>query len=84
MELDKKKRVCIIGAGPRGLVTCRHLSQMKNLEVVVFESKEEVGGLWFYQEANTVDPKFDRLKYVDNYYHLYNCFPQLHVQHLDY
>jgi len=74
MYSTAKKRVCIIGAGPRGLVTARHLSEVKDLEIVVFESKEDVGGMWLYKEVNAADPKFDKEKQLDNYYHLYKCF----------
>ena len=74
MEVSTKKKVCIIGAGPRGLVTARHISTVENLEVTVFESKDNVGGVWLYQEANSADPKYEQNKQTDNYFKLYNCF----------
>ena len=69
-----KKRVCIIGAGPRGLVTARHLSNVQDLEVVVFESKDDVGGIWYYKEMNAADSRFEEHKKTDNYFKLHNCF----------
>lgn len=45
-----KKQVCIIGAGASGLAAIRHVSESSDLEGVVFESGENVGGLWVYSE----------------------------------
>jgi len=59
--------VCIIGAGPRGLVSARHLSEVKNLEVVIFESKSDVGGVWLFQNEDESTYR------SNNYNNLYNC-----------
>jgi len=75
MENSKqKRRICIIGAGPRGLVALRHLTSDSDNEVVAFEAKDDIGGLWYYQDANTVDPKYERLRSEDNFYKLYGSF----------
>ena len=46
-----KKRICIIGAGVAGLCCLRHLTTARNLQkfdVVAFEEKSEIGGIWVY------------------------------------
>ncbi|KAI4326606.1 hypothetical protein MLD38_031900 [Melastoma candidum] len=42
------KRVCVIGAGPAGLVAARELRK-EGHDVVVFEQNHDVGGQWLYQ-----------------------------------
>lgn len=46
------KKVCVIGAGPAGLVAARELKRAGH-EVVVIEQRHEVGGQWLY------DPKVE-------------------------
>ena len=67
-------KICVIGAGPSGLVTSRYLSQNPNHQVTVFDSKPDLGGLWYYEEKNSVDPKFSEEKMRDNFYRMYGCF----------
>lgn len=43
-----KKRVCVIGAGPSGLVASRELRK-EGHNVVVLEQNHEIGGQWLYQ-----------------------------------
>lgn len=43
----KKKKVCVIGAGPSGLVAARELTR-EGHKVVVFEQNHDVGGQWLY------------------------------------
>ncbi|XP_047311670.1 flavin-containing monooxygenase FMO GS-OX-like 9 [Impatiens glandulifera] len=43
------KRVCIIGAGPSGLVAARELRKETH-DVVVIEQNNEVGGQWLYND----------------------------------
>ena len=40
------KSVCIIGAGPAGLVAAKTFLQTKQFEVTVFEKKDRIGGIW--------------------------------------
>lgn len=55
MESNKPK-VCIIGAGPTGLVALRHLQNIA--ECVCYEMKDQIGGLWVYKDTTdaTADP----------------------------
>mmetsp|Transcript_14012 Transcript_14012/g.11986 ORF Transcript_14012/g.11986 Transcript_14012/m.11986 type:complete len:114 (-) Transcript_14012:1440-1781(-) len=70
--MSKKTRVCVIGAGPRGLIVARHLLESPNTEVVVFESKSEVGGQWFYEhDKSALTDKLEEAKKFDNYCKLY-------------
>ena len=46
------RRVCVIGAGPAGLISLRHLvSRPDDFEVVAFEQMSKVGGQWLYSES---------------------------------
>ena len=47
-----KQRICVIGAGPTGLAALKIVAdapQFKNglWEVVAFEAREAIGGLWY-------------------------------------
>ncbi|XP_057805115.1 flavin-containing monooxygenase FMO GS-OX-like 9 isoform X2 [Salvia miltiorrhiza] len=46
-ERNLSKKVCVIGAGPAGLVAARELRR-EGHEVVVIEQKHDVGGQWLY------------------------------------
>ncbi|TVU42743.1 hypothetical protein EJB05_09164, partial [Eragrostis curvula] len=48
----KKKRVAIVGAGPSGLVTCKHLLA-RGFHPVVFDAGAAVGGVWTRTLAST-------------------------------
>ncbi|XAR50007.1 hypothetical protein NMG60_11004210 [Bertholletia excelsa] len=55
MEIEERrqsKRVCVVGAGPSGLVAARELRK-EGHEAVVFEQNHDVGGQWLY------DPNVD-------------------------
>ncbi len=43
--------VVIIGAGLSGLVACKHL-RAANLECLVFESTDDIGGVWKYRDES--------------------------------
>ncbi|KAI3454720.1 hypothetical protein Pfo_011383 [Paulownia fortunei] len=51
-ERNLSKKVCVIGAGPAGLVAARELRK-EGHNVVVIEQSHEVGGQWLY------DPKVE-------------------------
>ncbi|XP_059642928.1 flavin-containing monooxygenase FMO GS-OX-like 9 [Cornus florida] len=51
-ERNWSKHVCVIGAGPSGLVAARELRK-EGHSVVVFEQNHDVGGQWLY------DPKVE-------------------------
>ena len=68
MEIEKKK-VAIIGAGPAGIVSLRHLKDIA--EVQVFESQEELGGQWNYHENTEEDTEnLDKNAYFSMYGYL--------------
>lgn len=46
---DKAKRVCIIGAGPSGLVMAKSLLEEGHVPVV-YEKNDQIGGLWVLRE----------------------------------
>ncbi|CAH2044042.1 unnamed protein product [Thlaspi arvense] len=46
--MSQSKTVCVIGAGPSGLVSARELKK-EGHKVVVMEQNEDVGGQWLYQ-----------------------------------
>jgi len=75
-------KVAIIGAGPAGLVATRHLSESPNLQVTVFEVKDDIGGLWCYDEKNEADPHFDSHKSKDPYYQFYGNYHASMYPHL--
>ena len=53
---SSKKRVCIIGAGPSGLIAVREFTKNTEVfDVVCMEKLAVVGGLWNYSEVIT-DP----------------------------
>lgn len=47
------KTVCIIGAGPGGLVSAKTLLQTKQFEVTVYEKKDRIGGIWALDRSST-------------------------------
>ncbi|KAG8379251.1 hypothetical protein BUALT_Bualt07G0069200 [Buddleja alternifolia] len=47
-ESNTSKYVCVIGAGPAGLVAARELSK-EGHNVVVLEQRHDVGGQWLYE-----------------------------------
>ncbi|KAM0719522.1 hypothetical protein Q7P37_003652 [Cladosporium fusiforme] len=47
-----KKTVCIIGAGPAGLVAAKTLIQTGRCEVTVFEKNNRLGGIWALDEQS--------------------------------
>ena len=57
-------KVAIIGAGVSGLASARRAIEY-NLEVVVFEESDHVGGIWKYSEDPTdgSSPVYANLRY---------------------
>ncbi|KAJ0266164.1 hypothetical protein HA466_0002060 [Hirschfeldia incana] len=45
---SRSRKVCVIGAGPSGLVSARELRK-EGHKVVVMEQNDDVGGQWLYQ-----------------------------------
>ncbi|KAG2193831.1 hypothetical protein INT47_004698 [Mucor saturninus] len=50
------KNVAVIGAGPSGLPSARHLRDA-GMNVRVFERKSDVGGIWNYSDTAPLKPK---------------------------
>ncbi|GMR45239.1 hypothetical protein PMAYCL1PPCAC_15434, partial [Pristionchus mayeri] len=50
--LERRKRVCVIGAGGAGLPCIRH-ALLYGFEVVCYEGQGEIGGLWRYKPEET-------------------------------
>uniref|UniRef100_A0A914CC84 Flavin-containing monooxygenase n=1 Tax=Acrobeloides nanus TaxID=290746 RepID=A0A914CC84_9BILA len=51
----KKLRVAIIGAGASGLPSARH-ALLYNIEPVIFDTSDDIGGLWRYKPYETEEP----------------------------
>lgn len=48
-----KKTVCIVGAGPAGLVAAKTLLKTGRCEVTVYEKNSRLGGIWALDEQST-------------------------------
>jgi len=81
MENFVKKRACIIGAGPRGLVVARHLSAVEGLEVQVFEAQDKVGGMWLRPNHENFD---ERNNYQELYGHRHGSIYETLTTNLPY
>mgnify|MGYP003658283746 FL=1 len=70
------KKVCIIGAGPSGLVTIKELAK-NNLSIKCFEKSNDIGGV--FRTIENDGRSYDSLKLtVSNYFMAYSDFmPQL-------
>ena len=49
--LDKMKSVCIVGAGPGGLVAAKTLLETRQFHVTIYEQYDGLGGLWRFDEG---------------------------------
>jgi cation diffusion facilitator CzcD-associated flavoprotein CzcO len=55
MKHGQSARVCIIGAGPSGITAAKHLLQVEHTNFVIYEKKNQVGGIWVYS-SDTSQP----------------------------
>ncbi|KAG6403998.1 hypothetical protein SASPL_136232 [Salvia splendens] len=62
-ELNLSKNVCVIGAGPAGLVAARELRR-EGHEVVVIEQKHDVGGQWLYDSKVEEENPLGRTRFL--------------------
>lgn len=51
-----KKRVCIIGGGPAGLVSLKNILSSDNLTGTLYEKGDDVGGVWNYKQNSKPRP----------------------------
>ncbi|NQZ13158.1 MAG: NAD(P)-binding domain-containing protein, partial [Algicola sp.] len=52
LQASGKKRICVIGAGPAGLVMAKSLLEEGHTPVI-FESMDQLGGIWYMAEGKT-------------------------------
>ncbi|WCJ35891.1 Flavin-binding monooxygenase family protein [Euphorbia peplus] len=64
------KKVCVIGAGPAGLVAARELRK-EGHKVVVIEQKHEVGGQWLYDSNVENEDCLGRNKFLQVHSSIY-------------
>ena len=65
-----KPKVCIIEAGPSGILAARHLKEVSHVQV--FEAKNDIGGVWLYTDTT----EFNDTDISNNWY--YNLYGWLH------
>lgn len=69
-ELSLSKSVCVIGAGPSGLVAARELRK-EGHRVVVLEQKHDVGGQWLYEPNVEKEDCLGRNKFLEVHSSIY-------------
>ncbi|KAJ9163566.1 hypothetical protein P3X46_023217 [Hevea brasiliensis] len=69
-ELSLSKNVCVIGAGPSGLVAARELRK-EGHKVVVLEQKHDVGGQWLYEPNVEKEDLLGRNKFLEVHSSIY-------------
>ncbi|KAL4633589.1 hypothetical protein ACB092_04G132900 [Castanea dentata] len=67
----QSKRVCVIGAGPSGLVAARELSK-EGHSAVVLEQTHDVGGQWLYDPNVEVEDPLGRNTFLKVHSSIYN------------
>ncbi|KAF3966611.1 hypothetical protein ACB098_04G101400 [Castanea mollissima] len=67
----QSKRVCVIGAGPSGLVAARELSK-EGHSAVVLEQHHDVGGQWLYDPNVEVEDPLGRNTFLKVHSSIYN------------
>ncbi|KAF2312829.1 hypothetical protein GH714_040879 [Hevea brasiliensis] len=69
-DLSLSKNVCVIGAGPSGLVAARELRK-EGHKVVVLEQKHDVGGQWLYEPNVEKEDPLGRNKFLEVHSSIY-------------
>lgn len=67
----QSKHVCVIGAGPSGLVAARELRK-EGHSVVVLEQNHDVGGQWLYDPNVEVEDPLGRNTFLKVHSSIYN------------
>ncbi|KDP31304.1 hypothetical protein JCGZ_11680 [Jatropha curcas] len=70
-ESSQSKNVCVIGAGPSGLVAARELRK-EGHRVVVLEQKHDIGGQWLYEPNVEKEDPFGRNKFLQVHSSIYS------------
>jgi len=69
IQVDRKK-VCIIGAGPAGVVATRHFSKYHDVET--FDGRDDIGGMWNFSDISELShPNLMNDEYYKLYGHLH-------------
>ncbi|GMY15562.1 flavin-containing monooxygenase FMO GS-OX-like 9 [Fagus crenata] len=68
---NQSKNVCVIGAGPSGLVAARELRK-EGHSVVVLEQNHDVGGQWLYEPNVEAEDPLGRNKFLKVHSSLYD------------
>lgn len=50
-----KKSVIVVGGGPSGILSVRYLSEHAELNVICFEGKDNLGGMWYLDKYDALD-----------------------------
>ncbi|KAJ8773008.1 hypothetical protein K2173_028185 [Erythroxylum novogranatense] len=69
-EVNLSKNVCVIGAGPSGLVAARELRK-EGHSVVVLEQKHDVGGQWLYDPNVEEEDPLGKNKFLEVHSSIY-------------
>ncbi|OMO51742.1 Flavin monooxygenase FMO [Corchorus capsularis] len=67
----QSKNVCVIGAGPAGLVAARELRK-EGHQVVVLEQSHDVGGQWLYEPNVESEEPLGKNKFLSVHSSIYN------------
>lgn len=68
--LVKRLKVCVIGAGPAGIVSTKHFSKFHDVDT--FEGREDIGGMWNFSEISELThPNLSEDEYYKLYGHLH-------------
>lgn len=68
LEVERKK-VCVIGAGPAGIVSTRHFNKYHDVDT--FEGRDNIGGIWnFSKISELTHPDLENDEYYKLYGHL--------------
>ncbi|KAL4486002.1 hypothetical protein ABPG72_003936 [Tetrahymena utriculariae] len=54
-----QKSVIVIGGGPLGILSLRYLTEDSSINVICFEAKDNLGGMWYMDKYDSLDPTID-------------------------
>ncbi|ODN02385.1 Senecionine N-oxygenase [Orchesella cincta] len=58
-KITSKKRVCVVGGGPSGIVSLKRVLESPFLTGTILEQKDDIGGIWYYKREKgfTASPR---------------------------